>query len=82
MTHIHERYGLAEVESWVWVLYNEPGGINAYSTEWQSGGFTYHEMFWNTSIAIKSHSPKITFGGLSDTASQAAILVAMQKGQC
>jgi hypothetical protein len=34
------RYGLAEVESWVWVMYNEPGGINAYSKEWQTGGFT------------------------------------------
>eukprot|EP00039_Didymoeca_costata_P001494 m.52945 g.52945 ORF g.52945 m.52945 type:complete len:612 (+) comp10829_c0_seq2:51-1886(+) len=69
-----ERYGLEEVESWVWVLYNEPGGINAYSTEWQTGGFTYHEMFFNTSLAIKNYSKNIKVGGLSDSPDQAAIL--------
>lgn len=53
-----ERYGLEEVESWVWVLYNEPGGINAYSEQWQTGGFSYYEMFFNTSQAIKKHSKK------------------------
>ena len=74
-----ERYGLEEVESWVWVLFNEPGGVNAYSKEWQSGGFTYYEMFFNTSKAIKKHSKKITFGGLSDSPSQAAILMNLTK---
>ena len=33
-----------EVESWVWVLFNEPGGVNAYSKEWETGGFSYYEM--------------------------------------
>jgi hypothetical protein len=41
-----QRYGIEEVESWVWVLYNEPGGINAYSKTWETGGFTYYEMFF------------------------------------
>ena len=63
----------------MWVLFNEPGGVNAYSKEWQSGGFTYYEMFFNTSKAIKKHSKKITFGGLSDSPSQAAILMNLTK---
>ena len=46
------RYGLAEVESWVWVLYNEPTGINAFSDDWQSGGFSYYDMFFNTSKVV------------------------------
>ena len=77
-----ERYGLQEVESWVWVLYNEPGGINAYSREWQTGegGFSYYDMFFNTSLAIKKHSKNITFGGLSDSPDQAQILVDLSKG--
>jgi hypothetical protein len=58
-----DRYGLKEVESWMWVLYNEPGGINAYSEQWQTGGFTYYEMFFNTSATLKKYSAKITFGG-------------------
>ena len=74
-----ERYGVEEVESWVWVLYNEPGGINAFSKEWQTGGFTYYEMFFATSLAIKKHSQKITFGGLSDGAFNAEILMNMTK---
>jgi hypothetical protein len=36
-------------------------------------------MFWNTSIAIKRHSPSILFGGLSDSPAQAEILVSMQQ---
>ena len=39
-----DRYGLEEVENWVFVLYNEPGGINAYSTQWQTAGFSYYDM--------------------------------------
>ena len=73
------RYGLSEVESWVWVLYNEPGGINAYSKQWESGGFSYTEMFFNTSAAIKSHSKAITVGGLSDSSDMATELAAMIK---
>eukprot|EP00658_Telonema_sp_P-2_P033435 TRINITY_DN24543_c0_g1_i3.p1 TRINITY_DN24543_c0_g1~~TRINITY_DN24543_c0_g1_i3.p1 ORF type:complete len:514 (-),score=111.05 TRINITY_DN24543_c0_g1_i3:133-1674(-) len=69
------RYGLAEVESWVWVLFNEPGGVNAYSQEWQSGGFSYYDLFFNTSQTLKSFSRSIKVGGLSDSPSQAAELV-------
>ena len=36
-------------------------------------------MFFNTSRAIKKHSKKITFGGLSDSPSQAAILMNLTK---
>ena len=52
---------MTEVESWVWVLFNEPGGVNAFSNEWRTGqgNFSYYDMFFNTSIAIKSHSRKI-----------------------
>eukprot|EP00038_Savillea_parva_P028287 m.64191 g.64191 ORF g.64191 m.64191 type:complete len:610 (+) comp8208_c0_seq1:61-1890(+) len=69
-----ERYGVAEVETWVWVLYNEPGGINAFSPTWEQNGFTYYDLFWNTSATIKKHSPNMTVGGLSDGAQQGAIL--------
>ena len=41
---------------------------------------TDHEMFFNTSIAIKRHSTKIQVGGLSSSPAQASILVEMQKG--
>lgn len=61
------RYGVQEVESWMWVLWNEPGGVNAYSKEWETGGFSYYEMFFNTSWAIKKHSRKILFGGISES---------------
>ena len=45
----------------------------------QSGGFSYHEMFFNTSLAIKKHSKNIRFGGLSDSPDQAAILMNLTK---
>lgn len=73
------RYGLAEVENWVWVLYNEPGGINAYSESWQTGGFTYYDMFFNTSKVIKGFSAKMKVGGLSDSPAQATNLVSLQQ---
>lgn len=53
--------------------------MNAYAKEWESAGFTYYEMFFNTSKAIKKHSKKITFGGLSDSPSQAEILMNLTK---
>lgn len=68
--------GVEEVETWVWVMYNEPGGINAYSADWSRNGFTYYDLFWNTSRTIKQHSPKMTVGGLSDGPEQGAILAA------
>jgi hypothetical protein len=61
-----ERYGIEEVESWVWVLYNEPGGINAYSKAWETGGFTYYEMFFvsiplcGAEVAIASGIDNVT----------------------
>lgn len=68
-----------QVEKWVWVMFNEPGGINAYSSAWETGGFTYHEMFFNTSQAIKAISPRMIVGGLSDGADQAAVLAQLMK---
>jgi hypothetical protein len=47
-----DRYGVEEIESWVWVLFNEPGGVNAFSKEWMAGNgntYSYYELFWNTS---------------------------------
>lgn len=77
------RYGLQEVESWVWVLFNEPAGINAFSAQWRTGegSFSYYDMFFNTSRAIKNHSTKIKFGGLSDSPDQAAALMAESAGR-
>jgi hypothetical protein len=75
------RYGLPEVESWVFVLFNEPGGINAFSKQWETGNFSYYELFFNTSRAIKSHGAKIQVGGLSDGAEQAVKLVSLQEGR-
>lgn len=78
-----DRYGLEEVESWVWVLFNEPAGVNAFSAEWQTGqgSFSYYDLFFNTSAAIKAHSRGITFGGLSDSPDQAAALMAESAGR-
>mmetsp|Transcript_9101 Transcript_9101/g.15033 ORF Transcript_9101/g.15033 Transcript_9101/m.15033 type:complete len:621 (+) Transcript_9101:93-1955(+) len=70
-----KRYGLAEVETWRWVLFNEPSGINAYNEAWQTSGFSYYEMFFNTSQVIKSYSDKIQVGGLSDSPEQATKLM-------
>lgn len=68
------RYGVEEVESWVFVLWNEPAGVNAMPGQSGPNGawskdFTYFDMFFNTSAAIKKHSKKIKFGGLSNVAS-------------
>ncbi|NLJ71518.1 MAG: helix-turn-helix domain-containing protein, partial [Syntrophomonadaceae bacterium] len=62
--HLINRYGLAEVESWYFEVWNEPELEYIY---WTGTKEDYFEFYKATVSAIKKISPKIKVGGPSIT---------------
>ena len=73
MTQLVRRYGLEELATWQFVLWNEPSGVNVWSTAWEdAAGYNYLEYFFNTSAVIKSFSARLRVGGISEGVSDPA----------
>ncbi len=60
--HCINRYGMEEVESWYFEVWNEPESINYY---WIGKKEEYFHFYKETAMAIKSISDKIRVGGPS-----------------
>ncbi|MGA3025598.1 MAG: beta-xylosidase [Bryobacteraceae bacterium] len=62
VSHEVERYGLAEVETWSWEVWNEP---DIYY--WQGTPEEYDRLYDFTAGAVKSISPRTRVGGPATT---------------
>jgi xylan 1,4-beta-xylosidase len=62
--HCVNRYGLAEVETWYFEVWNEPDLENVF---WIGDKESYYEFFKETAMAVKSISPNLRIGGPSIT---------------
>jgi xylan 1,4-beta-xylosidase len=62
VSHEVERYGLAEVETWSWEVWNEPD-----IEYWQGTPEEYDRMYDVTVRAVKSVSPRMRVGGPATT---------------
>jgi xylan 1,4-beta-xylosidase len=62
VSHEVERYGLAEVETWSWEVWNEPD-----IEYWQGTPEEYNKLYDVTARAVKSVSPRMRVGGPATT---------------
>lgn len=65
--HSVERYGRAEVESWLWEVWNEPN-----SAYWQGAPQDYHKLYDYTADAVKRALPTARIGGPHSTGPRGA----------
>ncbi len=62
--HCINRYGLTEVETWYFEVWNEPDLENVF---WIGDKESYFEFYKETAMAVKSISPNLRVGGPSIT---------------
>ena len=61
LKHLIERYGLDEILTWNFEVWNEPNCCP--NTFWTGGELAYFKLFEYTSRAVKSIHPSIRVGG-------------------
>ena len=58
--HVVARYGLDEVKTWYFEVWNEP---NLYRGFWEAGKHDYFRLYKESVTAVKSVSPELRVGG-------------------